>query len=183
MKMATKGKKRAQLRAEKFGEKKPCENEVTEPVQTGTECGVGPEVIVRGQGTEPKRWELRTERDAIARAIRDALPDQDITEVFRGQVVIAKDISNPRQASIAAGVVAKAIDKLLADDGNEKGGDTFITGDVLIQQAYKQFDSQEPEYREWKRKEQLQSLVGPVDVGRNGFKSEILRPPSLDCSE
>jgi hypothetical protein len=180
--MATRNKKRKAARAEKFGGSKPCANGAMEPVQTGTEGNVKPEILIRGQGPEPKRWELRMERDAISRAIRDALPDQDITEVFRGQVVIAKDITNPRQASIAAGVISKAIDKLIGSV-DENGGGTVINGDVLIQQAYKQFDAQEPEYREWKRKQQLQSLVGPVDLGCGGFESQILGPVSPGGAE
>lgn len=172
-------------RAEQF--KKSPQGDAAEIAEQSLKSDTGdigcPGTIIQGQGDLPKRWERKMEREAISRAIRDALPDQDITDVFKAQVTIAKNEANPRQSSIAAGIVSKALDKLLTDDDDKSSGGTVINGDVLIQQAYKQFDEQEPEYREWKRKQQLRTLVGPIDVGRNGFKSEILRPTSLDSTE
>jgi phage terminase small subunit len=54
-------------------------------------------------------------------------------------------------------------------------------GEVTVQQAFQQFDAMEPEYREWRSKQELQTVLGEsVDLGRNGFKSEILRPSSPD---
>jgi hypothetical protein len=75
------------------------------------------------------------------------------------------------------------MDKLLTNDSDESNCGTVINGDVLIQQAYQHFDAQEPEYREWKRKQQLKTLIGSVDVGRNGFKSQILGPAPSSGTE
>jgi hypothetical protein len=179
-----KAKERAEAESREANERRSKELESSvsgRDVSPNSEGACNTEIVARGQGQHSKRWEQRMERDAILRSLRNALPDDDITDVFRVQVAIAKDQTNPRQASIAAGVISKAIDKLVQDGETTAG--TIINGDVTVQQAYQQFDAQEPEYREWKRKQQLQGLIGSVDVGRNGFKSKILGPASSGGTE
>ena len=109
----------------------------------------------------------------MVRIISGSASDRE--RIGAARVLIAADSVNARrealdlQAELQTPPVKNAAERrvlILPSNGRES---------EAIQQAYASFDAMEPEYREWKRKRQLESVLGrSVDVGRNGFKSEIL---------